>query len=634
MAQGVKLADGRNESLFFNAPISGDYHIEISEDPGGAGEYFLQVNTASYPSGGITGQVYNDLTGSGTYAPGDPGLQDWEVDLFDSNNNFIGSYFTDANGDFDFEGLDPGTYTVEEFLQSGWTQTAPAAPGTFTVTVTAGSVVSGLQFGNFQDITISGQAYNDLNENGSEDPGEPGLAGWTIDLYDSAGDLVATTTTDVNGDYSFADLGPGTYTVEEVLQSGWIQTQPAPPGTYTVPATSGQDSTGLLFGNYELVTYSGIVYDDLNGSGVIAPGDPGLQGWTVELLQSGNIIATTTSASDGSYSFADLGAGTYTIEEINQAGWYQTEPQHPFVYTLTATSGSSQSGLNFGNFQLIDVTGNVYNDLNGNGNLDPGEPGLQGWTVNLEDQSGNIVATTTSDANGNYEFDNLFPGTFIVAEVLQSGWTQTQPVNPNYYEFATQSGLNETGLNFGNFSSGTFTGTVYNDLNGDGIHEPTEPALKGWTIDLLNQAGTFVATTTSNAAGQYTFTDVSAGVYTIEEIVQSGWVITEPTNPPGTYTETAQSGSTVSGLDFGNFKSVTVTGDIYNDLDGNGLRGKGEPGLAGWTVDLEDSSGNVLATVLTDSNGNYSFTGVGGGSYQVAEVVQSNWVQTQPGYPT
>ena len=79
----------------------------------------------------------------------------------------------------------------------------------------------------------------------------------------------------------------------------------------------------------------------------------------------------------------------------------------------------------------------------------------------------------------------------------------------------------------------------------------------------------------------------------------------------------------MSGLDFGNFKLITVTGDVYNDLDGNGLRGSGEPGLAGWTVDLEDSSGNVLATVLTDSNGNYSFTGVGGGSYQVAEVVQT-----------
>jgi hypothetical protein len=77
-----------------------------------------------------------------------------------------------------------------------------------------------------------------------------------------------------------------------------------------------------------------------------------------------------------------------------------------------------------------------------------------------------------------------------------------------------------------------------------------------------------------------------------------------------------------------------VSGNVYNDLDGNGLKTGHEPGLANWVINLEDSSGTVLASVNSDANGNYSFTGVGSGSYQVAEVQQTNWVQTQPLYPT
>ncbi len=201
--------------------------------------------------------------------------------------------------------------------------------------------------------------------------------------------------------------------------------------------------------------------------------------------------------------------------------------------------------------------------------------------------------------------------------------TQSQAFDPGQHSFIAQGG-----------SGATVTGTVYNDLNGDGARQPGDPPLASWTIDLLDSFGDLVATTSSDASGHYSFANLPSVVFTIEEIVHPGWFITDPTNPPGTYTLTPPSGSVVTGLDFGNFKAITLSGNIYNDLDGNGVHGPTEPGLAGFTVDLEDSSGNVLATVLTDSSGNYNFSGVIGGTYIIAQVIPTNWVQTQPLYPT
>ncbi len=95
--------------------------------------------------------------------------------------------------------------------------------------------------------SLTGMKFNDLNGNGIMEPNEPGLPNWQISLDIT---MIAPVTTDANGYYSFSGLPPGTYVVSETNQTGWIQTLPSLPGTYTVTLSEGQSITGLNFGNY------------------------------------------------------------------------------------------------------------------------------------------------------------------------------------------------------------------------------------------------------------------------------------------------------------------------------------------------------------------------------------------------
>ncbi len=92
------------------------------------------------------------------------------------------------------------------------------------------------------------------------------------------------------------------------------------------------------------------------------------------------------------------------------------------------------------------ISGMKYNDLNRNGKLDPNEPGLQGWVIRLMSGS-KLIATTTTDANGNYTFSNIVPGTYQVRETHQKGWKR-QSKNPK--SIVISAGSVVTDVNFGN----------------------------------------------------------------------------------------------------------------------------------------------------------------------------------------
>lgn len=202
---------------------------------------------------------------------------------------------------------------------------------------------------------------------------------------------------------------------------------------------------------------SGNVFNDTNANGKKDAKETGLSGWTVYLDANNNgkldpSEITVKTDSSGNYRFSNLSPGTYHVREVVQAGYKLTLPAGG-AYVSKVSAGQQLVGDNFGDVRASGpgkITGRLFNDLNGNGRQDARESGLVGWSVFI-DANGNGVFDSTeilarTDANGNYAFDNLSPGTYIVRQVPQQGWSITSPTK---YSLVVTSGQSIANVNFG-----------------------------------------------------------------------------------------------------------------------------------------------------------------------------------------
>ncbi|MEX2187071.1 MAG: SdrD B-like domain-containing protein [Pirellulales bacterium] len=711
------------------APASGEHSVSLAP-----GQTITKLDFGNIREGEVHGLKWLDRNGNGVRDAGELGLAGVTI-YADTNNNgqldpgepSTVSMADDPNtstnelGMYWLTGIKPGSVIIREVAPEGCRLTFPTV-GFYNRDVVSGQPIQGLNFGNVCEGEIHGTKWNDRNANRRHDQGEPGIAGVTIYLdINNNGRLDAnepTTTTmqdstatpeNEAGMYWFQRVPVGTYVVREVVPQGTTQTFPIG-GGHVVTLTAGLVVDGRDFGNTGGGEIHGTKWDDVNGDGTrdTQPGaapEPGLPGVTIylDLNNNGQFDAnepstvtmqdSTATPEDeaGMYWFTGIPAGTYVVREVTPAAWTQTFPPDGGGHTVTVAGGLVVEGRDFGNTrgrgeihgtkwddanrnrQRDDIPGagkepgvpnvRIYLDLNNNGQFDAGEP----TTTTMPDNS-----ATPEDEAGMYWFTDVTPGTYVVREVLPTGWLQTFPPNNGGHTVVVDPGAVIEGRDFGNTrgEGGGVTGTKWDDVNGNGQRDPDvplpdgtvgpEPGLPGVTIySDTNNNGQFDAgepntvtlddnpqTPTVNERGRYLLENLLPGVHVIREDLPPGSVQTSPGNNTG-YTVTVVGGQTVPGRDFGNYKSGEIHGVKWNDFNSNGQRDAQadgqEPGIPGVTIfidvngDGQFQTGEPSTTTMADDpatpqdeTGHYWITGLRPGTYRVREVVPAGMTRTFP----
>ncbi len=625
--------------------------------------------------GVITGSVYVDANNSGARNGAEAGIGGIAIQLLDASGSVVASATTDSTGAYSFTNLAPGSYRVVEPTQPAGYIDGAEAPGTggatstvndkFAVTLSPASMSStGNDFGERTPVgtaSISGTVFQETNNTGVQGAGEPGIVGVTVELLDSNGNVLNTTLTDTNGDYSFTALPSGNYKVREVQPTTHTDgrdrigaaADSAINDLHSVTVTTGA-VTDVNFAELPPSTsfINGFVYAEESGNTSKDAGDSPLAGVSVRLLDSvGGLYAVATTDALGAYSF-NVPAGTYTVVEVQPTS-------HSDGTETTGTGGTSETipastndqirvvvgnnvtsaGNNFGEVPGS-ISGVVFVDTDGNGaHAGVGtEPIVGGVTVNLLDAAGAIVASTTTNATtGAYSFTKLPAGSYTVVEVQPGAYGDgaevpgTGNTTPSNDRIAVNlaGGENSIANNFGE-TPGVVSGSIYVDTDKGGSKNGTETGFAGVTVNLLDAANVIVATTPTTSDGGYSFTNLKAGSYHVEEVQPAGYV--DATETAGTYANVSSTNDRIDvelpaggkspANNFGEVASIpgAISGYVYADRNGDGVRDSADGSLGNVTVQLVDSTGAVIASAVTNATGAYSFPNVAAGTYRVREV--------------
>ncbi|MDF1695627.1 MAG: SdrD B-like domain-containing protein [Saprospiraceae bacterium] len=524
--------------------------------------------------------VWEDLNGDGIQQINEPGIKNVEVKLQNSSFNTL-STFTDDEGKYEFSGLLAGDYNVFFSEIEGFEATIPNAtdsnfdndfiPGNpLSLSFLTGGEVDSIDAGFFRLSQVGDFVWEDLNDNGLQDDGEPGIRGIKLSLIDNLNQVIQTVKSDSLGFYTFENIAPGEYHIEAQQLGTFTLTAFQIDGglsneidsdlfnqdgrivSPTFLITSNSTFLDLDFGFVQRpAMLGGFTFLDSNNNGQYDAEEGFVPEINVLLYNTNNILIDSTQSDQGGfYLFENVLAGTYyvtfdlpqtllfTLPDVgddlsdsdvtNSFGNGNTE-------FIVLVPGEENLSLSAGYQNKAKVGDYVWLDENGNGIQDPEENGINGVLINLYDEQGNLSQSTFTLPNletgkdGHYQFVQIPPGNYYLrafvfdeynfAIVDESAVGMNSIITDangegtsNIFNLAGNDCNFDLDIGYA-FKKGNITGEVWIDQNKDGIQNVNEEFKSGVQISLLTLDGTLVSETTSDENGAYAFTTLDAGPY-------------------------------------------------------------------------------------------------------------------------
>ncbi|MFK7782106.1 SdrD B-like domain-containing protein, partial [Psychroserpens sp.] len=317
-------------------------------------------------------------------------------------------------------------------------------------------------------------------------------------------------------------------------------------GDGSFPSANSVVPTSICI-SYEIQTASlgDTVFLDIDLDGIQDPGEEGVEGVTVLLLDcDGNELDSTETDENGNYLFTDLDPNIDYIVEFVTPNGFEVSPANQGgddandsdagedgqTECIDLEPGEENLTVDAGIYDPVNVGDTVFFDVDRDGIQDLGEAGVEGVTVQLLDEDGNVVDEVTTDENGNYLFENVIPGEYVIMFV--------EGTLPDDYEFTTANAGGDDAIDSDAGDLGKtepFTviagqdddltydagiilptaslgDTVFLDNDQDGIQDPGEEGVEGVTVLLLDCDGNELDATETDENGNYLFTDLDPNI--------------------------------------------------------------------------------------------------------------------------